>query len=398
MPKALFAASNAWDSSFRVGSHHLAVGLLRRGWDVAYVSNPISPFHVLAGYSGQLRDRYLNYRAGGVIRENGHLWAYVPATAIPPLNRARIENRWVQRHWQHFTWPSIVKKIKERGFGKVDLLYIDSVVQGFWLQDLSAGAAVLRIADRSSGFSTFGEVSAASEAALAQSVDAVVYSGQVLESYVRALCPKRMSYLPNGVDYQHFQHPSTQPPPEFVDLPRPILVYVGTISDWFDFDAVRAIARSFESASLVLIGPDGLAKNRLDGIPNLHILGARPYEALPGYLHHADVGLIPFDAIRHSDLVNSVHPLKLYEYLASGLPVVATAWQELRELDAPVILVEHPEDYPRAIRRAIEGPVDKARLRAFARQNDWSQRTQMLLDIAGLSDAEGTGAGSVEPG
>ena len=398
MPRALFAASNAWDSPFRVGSHHLADGLLKRGWEVAFVSNPISPFHVLGGLSKQLRDRFRIYRSGGVFREGGSLWTYVPATVVPPQNRAGVENRWVQCHWQQLTWPPVIKRIRDRGFGKVDLLYFDSVVQGFWLQHLSAEATVLRIADRSSGFSTFGDVSAAAEANLARSVDAVVYSGRTLEPYVRGLLPKRMVYLPNGVDFEHFQQYSQDSPPEYVDLPRPILVYVGAISDWFDFDAVRAIARSFESASLVLIGPEGLARKRLEGISNLHILGARPYESLPGYLHHADIGLIPFDVIGHGELVHSVHPLKLYEYLASGLPVVAAAWQELRELGAPIMLAERADDYPGAIRKTLEGPVDKDRLRSFARRNDWSQRTQVLLRIAGLSATGRQEGESEEPG
>jgi hypothetical protein len=65
MRKALFCTTNAWDSPFHVGSHHLAKGLASRGWDVGFVSDPISPFHALNGHKKEIQNRFLSYKSRG---------------------------------------------------------------------------------------------------------------------------------------------------------------------------------------------------------------------------------------------------------------------------------------------------------------------------------------------
>ena len=81
------------------------------------------------------------------------------------------------------------------------------------------------------------------------------------------------------------------------------------------------------------------------------------------------------------DLVDGINPLKLYEYLLSGLPVVTTSWPELDRLGAPVIACDKAADFPNAIERALagEGPDRKAR-EAFARKADWQTRVDEMLD------------------
>ena len=138
---------------------------------------------------------------------------------------------------------------------------------------------------------------------------------------------------------------------------------------------------------LCMIGPPDLARRRLPGLPNLHIIGARPWEDLPGYLQHAAVGLIPFDVRNHRDLVRGVNPLKLYEYAAAGLPVVSMAWPELRKLDAPIELAEDSDGFIDAIDRMVTKPPPAAALMAFAAQHDWSAVLDRLLSAVGPAEA-----------
>jgi hypothetical protein len=104
------------------------------------------------------------------------------------------------------------------------------------------------------------------------------------------------------------------------------------------------------------------------------------HEDLPRYLHNADVGLIPFAARDHPDLVDGIHPLKLYEYLACGLPVVASSWAEIRGMGSPAILCQNVDDHVLTIRSTLETPPEPAAGLLFARNADWSIRARTLLE------------------
>src|SRR5579864_3792432 len=105
--RALMACSNDWESPFQVGSHHLARGLVRAGYDVAFISDPISPWHLCRGWTADLRRRLAIYRAGGRRALDGHVWAYVPAAFLTPHNKPLLRSQAVLRSWQRWTWPNV---------------------------------------------------------------------------------------------------------------------------------------------------------------------------------------------------------------------------------------------------------------------------------------------------
>src|SRR5205807_8039149 len=125
---------------------------------------------------------------------------------------------------------------------------------------------------------------------MARRVDLVVYPSQELAGYVESLGARRSLLLPNGVDYAHFAR-MYPPPTEYAGLRGPIAVYVGVIPEWFHFEWVRRAAEQLPQMAFVLIGPDGLARQRLAGLPNIHLLGVRPYAPIPAPLHRPTVGL-----------------------------------------------------------------------------------------------------------
>jgi glycosyltransferase involved in cell wall biosynthesis len=378
------ACANYWHSPFQVGSHHLARGFVKAGWDVAFVSDPISPFHLLEGLSPELKERFRVYRQGGVTDLDGRLWAYVPATLLSPHNKPVLRSDWVHRHWPALSQPNVVRAVRAQGFGEVDLLYFDSVNQSFWLNHIAHRRSVFRLADSNAGFRKFTPSMKRLERELASSVDAVVYSAASLGAIVEQLRPKKSLHLPNGVDFEHFARPAPGIPDDLAAIPRPIAVYVGAMDVWFDFRLIDAAVAQLPDINFVLIGPDHLARRRLQRAPNLHLLGRRPYSELPRYLQHADVGLIPFDAVGHPELVNSVNPLKLYEYLAAGLPVVATEWSELTHLGSPAALAATHQEFIRAVRTAVTVPPERDRLRRYAVRAEWSERVADLSRLLEL--------------
>src|SRR5690606_35958916 len=165
--------------------------------------------------------------------------------------------------------------------------------------------------------------------------------------------------IPNGVWPEHFATPRARP----LDLPpegRPIAGYYGAIAEWFDYELIRGCAQLLPHFWFVLVGPatDPAALATLTALPNVLHLGEKPYEELPAYAGHFDVGIVPFVV---NPVTDEVSPLKLYEYAAAGTPIVATGFQEA--LDAgPTFVGDGLLDFADQRRRAAEHRRDPERI------------------------------------
>lgn len=219
-----------------------------------------------------------------------------------------------------------------------------------------------------------------------QRADAVFCISSVLMERARRF-NAQVHYFPAGVDLDKFaacRDAAPRPPADLSGLPRPVIGYVGSVSPVFDQVLVAAAARAMPEASFVLVGPHYCDTAVLQACPNVHLLGSRPHNEVPHYLRQFDVGLIPY--VRNS-FTDAVYSCKLNEYLAMGLPVVATDMRELREYrlrhgevltlaNSPQALVagicEHLTDHD-AVHR-------QARI-AAAEANTWTQRFHDLLGV-----------------
>lgn len=194
-----------------------------------------------------------------------------------------------------------------------------------------------------------------------------------------------------GVNLDTFVHaPAPTPSSEVAALPRPIVGYSGGLHRHVDFELVAAVARARPDASVVLVGPPQTDPAGLRAIPNVHLLGARPFASLPGLLAAFDVAIIPYRRTAYTD---TVFPTKLYEYLAMGLPVVSTALPELVKLGLPehaLRLVDGPQAFVTALNAAIAdrgGEADRARA-VLARERDWELIVGRMAElIAGAAEA-----------
>lgn len=368
--KILMAASNAWNSVFQVGSHHLAREFLKLGFEVAFISDPISPLHIFA--SRTFKERFQIYSSGGIWEEN--FWTYVPFTLCPPQNKPGLRSSWIHRHWHRFTIPSIVRKAKANGFANVDLLYFDTPLQSFWLDHIQAKKTVYRRVDQNSGFKKTTPALLEMEKELVERVDLVLCTAKSLLDTLPSK-PKRAVHLPNGVPFSHFASPAPMPS-EYANIQKPIVVYVGALEYWFDFKLVESLAQEMSEISFVFIGP--IKQNPWPSLKNVHFLGPKPYSEIPKYLQFADAGWIPFDVNHYPDLIHNVNPLKLYEYMASGLPVVATRWKELENIDSPALLSGSIPEFKSNLRQALASKQSE-KMRQFASKLDWSCPAKQIL-------------------
>lgn len=383
--RLLIATPNCWTSPFQVGSHNLARGFVRAGWEVAFVSDPLSPLHLCRGINADFRRRFQLYRHGGREDLGGRLWAHVPFALLTPHNKPLLRTRFVHEHWHEWTFPGVVDLARRRGFGKVDLLYIDSLHQSFWLDRIEYAHAVYRVADYNPQFEKYTSATHERELEMARRADLVLYPSHALKSYVDDLQPKRSLFFPNGVDFEHYIRPAPLPD-EYHKLPRPIAVYLGVIPEWFHFGWLREAATGLPHVSFVLIGPEKLARERLGDLKNVHALGLREYARVPGYLQHADVGIAPFDRVQNPRGVEVLNPQKLYAYFAAGIPVVCSDWEEVRRLNSPAHVCGNGEQFVAGIRQALAERGDALLYRDFAERFDWSRCVQKLLDA--LDDKE----------
>ncbi len=382
--KILMASYHCWTSPIQVGSHQLAREFVKMGHEVAFISDPFSPFHFMPGMSHSLSTRLKLYLSGGQRYLGGKLWAYVPAAPLTPHNKPFLRSRWVARNWWKNTFPSVIQKAVKNGFGEVDLIYLESVYQYFWLGKIRHRRSVYRMTDHPEGYQKMATDSVRSLIRdMYLTVSAVAYTAKGLEPFVRSLQPYRHFYLPNGVQFDHFAGDRSGPPPEYAAIPGPRVVYAGSMEDWFDFDLVREAARSYPSFSFVLIGPEQEAVKRLSDIPNVHLLGPKRYEELPSYLRHAHVGIIPNNVWDRPELIHYMNPLKLYQYLACGLPVVASKTRELVSLKSPALLAPDRQAFIRLLGKAIEERRNVREALSFARGRDWSRMARVLLEGAG---------------
>jgi glycosyltransferase involved in cell wall biosynthesis len=185
--------------------------------------------------------------------------------------------------------------------------------------------------------------------------------------------------IANGVEHAHFAR--TRPEPaEYREIPRPRALYVGSIAAWLDVDLLRKAALALPDLALVIIGPGSERLAALTGLANVHLLGARPYADIPAYMQHAEVGLIPFKRAGMEGFVDDINPLKLYEYMAAGLPVLATRFRQLELLGGPTHLVDGEPAFIAVLGRLAAAPGDGAAERAFAARFDWARQLEPLFD------------------
>ena len=190
--------------------------------------------------------------------------------------------------------------------------------------------------------------------------------------------PKHRQFIPNGVDFEAFASDVAEPE-DLRSIPRPRVGYIGVRRRFLNLPLVLALAKRHPEWSFALVGPprvlgeDADAHRALGELSNVHLLGARPVWKLPAYARHFDVGIMPYDVDGYTKFI---YPLKLHEYLAAGLPVVATPIRTLLDFPDVVSLAETVDDWSAALSAALAPAARSPGLvsvrQSVARAHDWS--------------------------
>jgi glycosyltransferase involved in cell wall biosynthesis len=231
---------------------------------------------------------------------------------------------------------------------------------------------------------TNGKHIAELEHQLLRRADLVITSAEPLRLSKARINPHTV-LVRHGVDFHHFIQAcdsGTEVPEDLACLPRPVIGFFGLLAEWVDQTAFEACARAHPEGSVVLLGKVAPDVNiaRLRSLPNVHFLGRKKYEDLPRYCRGFDVAILPF---KLNELTLSANPLKLREYLAAGLPCVASDLPEVRKIGLCKI-ARSGEDFVRKVNECLaDGPGprrDRAQKMFF---DSWELRVQEIRGHVG---------------
>lgn len=196
---------------------------------------------------------------------------------------------------------------------------------------------------------------------------------------------KKIVLIRNGVDFEHFSKASyteTLIPYDIATIQKPIIGFYGKIGEWVDINLLFKIASLLNFYSFVIIGDITLKqKNHLMTFPkNVYFLGRRNYQKLPNYIKGFDVLILPFKVNKFTDTVN---PVKFYEYLATGKPIVATPIKEVLPYKDIVRIAKTPEEFAKEIQNCIKQ--DEKHMREIrikeSQKHTWDSRVLIIKKI-----------------
>lgn len=243
----------------------------------------------------------------------------------------------------YFTYPPQIEEIRNN---KLDIIWFDSVDEPV---------------DEFNGWLACYEESV-------RRANIVTASARSLVARASPYAESQIVFLPNGCDYEHFKQAQNKQPLGGVPftLKKPVIGYIGAMAPWIDWCLIHTMAHFLPDYEFVLIGPLLLQTGMSLTSSNMHYLGPKSYEILPAYMSRFDFCLIPFAL---TEMTKGVNPIKFWEYLASGIPILST---QLPEIPREYVTIVSEESFPGFSPR--ESSKGKASRIELAKQNDWEKR------------------------
>jgi glycosyltransferase involved in cell wall biosynthesis len=358
-----------WSGPTRFSKHHLAQHLAQARGQVLYIEAPLTPVGLRRG-RGFLHELAHTLQPARKVAER--LWVRrhfvpIPYHAATAWTSSRRANRLAQR----LLAPILQRDLRQIGFMRqpVVIAGLPHVVD--LLPWLPRRALIYHCADDYASVRGFPRSLPELEADLCRQADLVITTSATLCADRQKFNPNT-HWVPNGADVEHFGK-AAMPADELTRIQRPVVGFVGGLSEWVDIRLIADLATARPGVSFVLVGPVGVDVSPLQHLPNVHLLGPRHYADLPNYLAAMDVGLIPFKQDRvtfHAD------PIKAYEYLAAGVPVVATDLPALRRLEHVLRLAHDAQSFLSEIDAALSATRASgfAQRQAEAARHSWASR------------------------
>jgi uncharacterized SAM-binding protein YcdF (DUF218 family)/glycosyltransferase involved in cell wall biosynthesis len=377
----LCISSIDWDFIWQ-GHQQIMSTLAAHGNSVLFIENTGARRPTLRDMP-RLRHRLINWWRGtkGFRQEQENLFVYSPLVLPFPYSRlAQWINRFIMvralRRWMSaiggrrpLVWTFLPTPLAVDLINAVD----PELVVYYCIDDIEASSRGARNVRRT-------------EDRLFRDAHLVFVTSERLRARARQF-REQVDIFPFGVNFAHFEAArlsNGDTPPELDPLPRPIVGYVGGLHRWVDQELVAGAARQLTEATFVFVGPPQCDLSTLEREPTVRLLGPRAHNQLPSYIKGFDVAIVPYVS---SEYTANVYPTKLNEYLAMGVPVVATGLPEIRRFNQVhgdvVAIADNATEFAARVRDAI-GRRSEAEIRRridVARENSWEMRIDQMSAV-----------------
>jgi len=229
------------------------------------------------------------------------------------------------------------------------------------------------------------------EQRLLPKVDLIIATAaQLQKTRINSIRPTEL--LTHGVDLEHFQRVGKcEAAPPVRDLSGQVVAYYGLIDERCDMDLLMDLALSMPNVTFLIVGPWRIPSGKLAELPNVRLIGRVSYDDLPAYLTPASALILPYLV---NDLAASINPLKLKEYLATGLPVVSTPLPEVLKLKKYVRVASGAGQMREVLQTVLTEEVHSVSpaLQDFLRDQTWQAKAEEFSSmVESIMDYETTG-------
>lgn len=379
--KIIFLSHTARKSVFKVGSYHLSNQYSMMGHEVLYVSSPISLVSIIKNIVKlDFSTLFQKLKLTKGVKEN-NIINYIPFTLLPYVRLPIFDSLTVALKTGKYVLPSIGRVLSKHNFKDADLVLIDDPSLAFMKDYINCDNWVYRITDIYSEMpnsrKSILEVEKLIYKKLANQI--ITTSAPVSNFYIKEFGNVHKSTtIENGVDYEFFQR-ETQVPSDYEEGDNARAVYIGSFDGRFDWELFYNAVESNKDIAFYLIGPLDKSK-KLKEYKNMHYLGTKDYKEIPRYLKHADIGLLPFTQSLSNE---GRSPMKLYEYGAAGLPVIATTTNELKRRNLPFVYLSDTSDaFSVKIRQALTEAKEIKKIASYiSKEHSWQNKAEQILQI-----------------
>jgi teichuronic acid biosynthesis glycosyltransferase TuaH len=364
-------------------------GYLAENNRVLYVNLPINRKTFLSGQKNAGIQQHCDVIKGKgeklrPIRPN--MWEYYPVSIVESINGLpstkafKFVNYFNNRRFAR----DIRKAIQSLGFKDFILFNDNDIYNGFYLKELLRPSLYLYYCrDFLQGYDYWKKHVSILEPQLIRKADAAVANSIYYAEYCSSHNPNSY-YIGQGCNFDLFNTDTEYPvPEELKGLSSPLIGYVGAVdSARLDEKILEHMATSRPEWNIVIVGPedDFFAASTLHRLPNIHFLGRKPLQQLPGFVAHFDVCINPQ---LKNVITKGNYPLKIDEYLSMGKPVVATRTRTMKLFENYTWLAENPEDYVPLVETALAEDSKTAREERirFARSHTWENSIKELYAV-----------------
>lgn len=373
-----------WDNPFWTNKQHVAVSLAEEGFRVFYIDSLglRQPSANSSDFGRILRRLKRAFKAPREVKRNIWVWSpiiipFQKYSFIRKLNRL-ILSTWLKWNLKklninkNILWtynPLTLDLLNTDGYEKLVYHCVDEI-------KAQPGMPV--------------EILETSDSNLTKKSDVVFATAPKLYE-TRKLLNKNTFYFSNVADFKHFNQAIScnfPAPADIAVIQSPIIGFIGAISGYkVNFDLIKSMAISHPDYNFVLIGKVGEGEpgtdvSLLENMNNIHLLGPKNYDDLPAYLKAIDVAMLPNQINEYTD---SMFPMKFFEYLAAGKPVVSVNLKSISEHKNVCYLSHTYEEFSRNLKDAVEND-DEIKLNqrlALARECTYEGRMKKMLKVLG---------------